>query len=142
MCLFPALESQLETEHDERTQLVREKHDLERRLASYHETEKSSLAADEALLHRLKRDLRRTKALLRDAQTMLERQKADSPTKAILRQLRNQLEDAESSRMVAVKAKQTLEAELNEVMAQSEEVSNRGTLNHRPASDVFITIRG
>lgn len=109
---------------------------MERRLASYHETEKSSQAADEALLHRLKRDLKRTKALLRDAQTMLERQKADSPSKAILRQLRNQLEDAESSRMVAVKAKQTLEAELNEVMAQSEEVSNSFAI------ECFATIRG
>lgn len=117
-----ALEAQLETEYEERTTLLREKHDLERRLQSFHENERSNQAADEALLQRLKRDLRRTKALLRDAQTMLERQKADSPGKAVLRQLRNQLEDAECARQNAVKAKQIIEGELNEAQQQFEEV--------------------
>ena len=71
--------------------------------------------------YRLKRDLKRTKALLRDAQTMLERSKGDSTGKAALRQLKNQLEDAECARAVAVKAKQALEQELNETQASLEE---------------------
>ena len=70
---------------------------------------------------RLKRDLKRTKALLRDAQTMLERSKGDSTGKAALRQLKNQLEDAECVRAAAVKAKQALEQELNESQASLEE---------------------
>ncbi|KOX79447.1 Unconventional myosin-XVIIIa [Melipona quadrifasciata] len=68
-----------------------------------------------------RRDLKRTKALLRDAQTMLERSKGDSTGKAALRQLKNQLEDAECARAVAVKAKQALEQELNETQASLEE---------------------
>ncbi|XP_076483139.1 uncharacterized protein LOC143304562 [Bombus vancouverensis nearcticus] len=72
--------------------------------------------------HRLKRDLKRTKALLRDAQTMLERSKGDSTGKAALRQLKNQLEDAECARAVAVKAKQALEQEPNETRASLQEV--------------------
>ncbi|XP_033314382.1 myosin-2 heavy chain, non muscle-like, partial [Bombus bifarius] len=72
--------------------------------------------------HRLKRDLKRTKALLRDAQTMLEISKGDSTGKAALRQLKNQLEDAECARAVAVKAKQALEQELNETQASLQEV--------------------
>nr|XP_033204778.1 uncharacterized protein LOC117165501 [Bombus vancouverensis nearcticus] len=72
--------------------------------------------------HRLKRDLKRTKALLRDAQTMLEKSKGDSTGKAALRQLKNQLEDAECARAVAVKAKQALEQEPNEAQASLQEV--------------------
>lgn len=59
--------------------------------------------------------------MLRDAQTMLERSKGDSTGKAALRQLKNQLEDAECARAVAIKAKQALEQELNETQASLEE---------------------
>lgn len=65
--------------------------------------------------------MKRTKALLRDTQTMLERSKGDSTGKAALRQLKNQLEDVECARAVAVKAKQALEQELNETQASLEE---------------------
>lgn len=70
---------------------------------------------------RLKRDLKRTKALLRDAQMMLERSKADSGSKMALRQLKNQLEDAECARAIAVKAKQALEQDLTETQLAHEE---------------------
>jgi myosin-18 len=56
-----ALEAQLENEHEERTLLLREKHELERRLAAAAEAERNDRAGDEALLQRLKRDLKRTK---------------------------------------------------------------------------------
>ncbi|KAJ9580909.1 hypothetical protein L9F63_023911, partial [Diploptera punctata] len=85
-----ALEAQLESEHEERTQLLREKHELERRLGAVEEAGRANRATEEDQLHRLRRDLRRTKALLRDAQTQLERSRGDSPGKAIVRQLRNQ----------------------------------------------------
>jgi myosin-18 len=73
----------------------------------------------------LKRDLKRTRALLRDAQTMLERSKGDSTGKAALRHLKNQLEDAECARAVAVKAKQALEQDLSETQAALEEASRQ-----------------
>ncbi|XP_023703143.1 unconventional myosin-XVIIIa isoform X2 [Cryptotermes secundus] len=116
-----ALEAQLESEHEERTQLLREKHELERRLGALEEEGRASRATDEDQLHRLRKDLRRTKALLRDAQTQLERSRGDSPGKAILRQLRNQLEDVECARSAAVKARQSAEMELGEVQAQLDE---------------------
>ncbi|XP_012266439.2 unconventional myosin-XVIIIa isoform X2 [Athalia rosae] len=118
-----ALEVQLETEHEERTILLREKHELERRLVAFEEQDRTDRAADAEAMQRLKRDLKRTRALLRDAQTMLERTKGDSAGKAALRQLKNQLEDAECARAVAVKAKQALEVELNETQAALEEAS-------------------
>ncbi|XP_067015742.2 unconventional myosin-XVIIIa isoform X2 [Anabrus simplex] len=116
-----ALEAQLESEHEERTLLLREKHELERRLSSMEEQERTTRATDEDQLHRLRRDLKRTKALLRDAQTMLERARGESPGKALIRQLRNQLEDAEFARSAAVKARQGAELELQEVQGQLEE---------------------
>ncbi|XP_050476992.1 unconventional myosin-XVIIIa-like isoform X2 [Bombus huntii] len=115
------LESQLENEREERTILLREKHELECRLVAIEEQDRAERAAETDTMHRLKRDLKRTKALLRDAQTMLERSKGDSTGKAALRQLKNQLEDAECVRAVAVKAKQALEQELNETQASLQE---------------------
>jgi hypothetical protein len=40
---------------------------------------------------RLRKDLRRTKALLKDAQSAVERSKAESSSKVVLRQLKNQV---------------------------------------------------
>lgn len=74
-----ALEAQLESEHEERTLLLREKHELERRLVASLDTDRSDKAYDEALMQRLKRDLKRTKALLRDTQAQLERLKTENP---------------------------------------------------------------
>ncbi|XP_017083666.1 unconventional myosin-XVIIIa isoform X7 [Drosophila eugracilis] len=123
-----ALECQLETEHEERTLLLREKHELERRLSSMEDRDRVDRDAEEALNQKLRRDLRKYKALLKDAQTQLDRQKADTPGKTLIRQLRNQLEDAESARSLAMKARQTAEAELTEVQAMFEE-------SHRARND-------
>nr|CAD7453161.1 unnamed protein product [Timema tahoe] len=116
------LEAQLETEHEERTHLLREKHELERRLATMDEEGRAKEALQEEQLLRLRRDLRRNKVLLRDAQTMLERSRGDSPSKAILRQLRNQLEDTDFARTIAVKAKQALEMDLADLQTTLDEV--------------------
>ncbi|CRL01848.1 CLUMA_CG015407, isoform A [Clunio marinus] len=117
-----ALECQLEQEHEERTLLVREKHELERRLNMLEDQDRAERAAEEAATQKLKKDLRKCKALLRDAQTQLERSKADGTGKAIIRQLRNQLEDAESARTVAIKARQTAESELSDLQTSLDEI--------------------
>ncbi|XP_050097140.1 uncharacterized protein LOC126578527 isoform X4 [Anopheles aquasalis] len=118
-----SLECQLEQEHEERTLLLREKHELERRLSSLEDQDRAERAAEEATMQKLKRDNRKYRALLRDAQSQLERAKGDSAGKALVRQLRNQLEDAESARAVAVKARQTLEVELQDAQMLIEETS-------------------
>lgn len=116
-----ALECQLEGEHEERTLLLREKHELERRLNSLEDQDRADRAAEEAANQKLKRDLRKYKALLRDAQSQLERAKGDSAGKATIRQLRNQLEDAESARTIAQKARQAADNELTECQSLLEE---------------------
>ncbi|KAK9892322.1 hypothetical protein WA026_019778 [Henosepilachna vigintioctopunctata] len=116
-----ALEAQLENEHEERTMLLRQKHELERRLASAAESERHDRQGDEVIIRRLKNDLRKTKALLRDCQMQLDMQKADMPGKNVIRQLKNQLEDTECARALAVKSKQSLESELAETQLLLEE---------------------
>nr|CAD7394516.1 unnamed protein product [Timema cristinae] len=137
------LEAQLETEHEERTHLLREKHELERRLATMDEEGRAKEALQEEQLLRLRRDLRRNKVLLRDAQTMLERSRGDSPSKAILRQLRNQLEDTDFARTIAVKAKQALEMDLadlqttlDEVQRAKSEAEEKASLATRERSEI------
>lgn len=116
-----ALECQLESEHEERTLLLRERHEMERRLADYEERLRASRATDQETLQKLRRDLKRTKALLRDAQATIHQSKADTPNKAVIRMLKNQLEDAECARVAAVKSRQVAEAESRESTAALEE---------------------
>lgn len=88
-CLSPALESQLESEHEERTLVVREKHELERRLAALQD--RSVGHVEEEYVLKLKKELKKTKALLRDTQTMLEKTQSEGGHKLMLRQLKTQV---------------------------------------------------
>lgn len=114
----------MEAEHEERTLLLREKHELERRVSSMEDQDRVDRQTEEAANQKIRRDLRKYKALLKDAHAQLERLKADTPGKTLIRQLRNQLEDAESARTIAMKGRQTAEADLAEAQAMYEE-SNR-----------------
>ncbi|XP_049879362.1 unconventional myosin-XVIIIa isoform X2 [Pectinophora gossypiella] len=117
------LESQLESEHAERSLLLRERHELERRLASLEETARAETHEQAQLVQRLKRDLKRYRALLRDAQTMLEQKEKEGGGKAQIRQLKNQVEDLELAVRAATKAKQAAEAEAAEAHAALEEAT-------------------
>uniref|UniRef100_A0A182NZP0 Myosin tail domain-containing protein n=1 Tax=Anopheles epiroticus TaxID=199890 RepID=A0A182NZP0_9DIPT len=142
-----SLECQLEQEHEERTQLLRDKHELERKLASLEDQDRAERAAEEAMVQRLKRDNRKYKALLRDAQSQLDRAKGDSASKALVRQLRNQLEDAESARVAALKARQVLEGELQDAQMLLEETQrarneaeDRATMAQRDRTELQAQI--
>ena len=80
---------ELENEHEERINFVREKHELETRIINLQEM--ASRSADEEQVSKLKRDLKRTKALLKDAQLMVEKSRNESSNKVVLRQLKNQV---------------------------------------------------
>ncbi|XP_063885218.1 centrosome-associated protein CEP250-like isoform X4 [Scylla paramamosain] len=114
-----ALESQLENEHEERTLLVREKHELERRVSDLQDRNVGQV--DEEYVHKLKKELKKTKALLRDTQTMLEKSQSEGGQKLLIRQLKTQLEDAEFAKTAAIKARQCAEADLSDLTSQMEE---------------------
>ena len=59
------LEQQLEQEHEERVAMMREKHEMEDKMRRMQEVVER--AGDEDKNERLRKDLKRTKALLRDA---------------------------------------------------------------------------
>ncbi|XP_022085605.1 unconventional myosin-XVIIIa-like isoform X2 [Acanthaster planci] len=114
------LENQIEEDYKERQSLMRQKRDLEHKLA---ELQEHPRASDRDTERRLRKDLKKTKALLNDAQVMLERQKASAPSSSKIKQLKNELEDSQYATMAAVKARQSMENELAELQNQLEDVS-------------------
>merc|ERR1712079_91444 len=124
------LEQQLEMENEERKGFVRERHELELRIRNLEDL--LARSGDEDLIARLKRDLKRTKALLRDAQLMLEKAQNEGSNKVLIRQLKNQLEDAEFARTAALKGKQNSELELADVQQQLDDIiRTKGNLEEK-----------
>lgn len=80
---------QLEEEEQERATLSKQRRDLEQELA--HVKDNGVGPHDAEMERRLKRDLKRYKALLADAQTMIDHLKADVVTKQQMRQLKAQV---------------------------------------------------
>ena len=124
------LEQQLEIENEERKGFVRERHELELRIRNLEDL--LARSGDEEQIARLKRDLKRTKALLRDAQLMLEKAQNEGSNKVLIRQLKNQLEDAEFARTAALKGKQNAELELADVQQQLDDIiRTKGNLEEK-----------
>lgn len=69
----------------------------------------------------LKRQMQKYKMLAIDGQTQLERFSENIPKQSILKALKSQLEDSEISKANALKAKQILQCEVNELQTQIEE---------------------
>lgn len=82
------MEIQLEEDYEERQSVMREKKNLERRVQ---ELMDKPLASDKDTEKRLRKDLKKTKALLKDAQTMLDRQSSAAPSGTKLKQLKNEV---------------------------------------------------
>lgn len=114
------LEIQLEEEYRDRQTAQKEKRELERQVA---ELRDKKVEGDKDTEKRLRRDLKRTKALLYDTQTTLEKLQAGAPSHLKLKSLKNDLEDAQLATAAAVKARQTIENELLESQAKVEELS-------------------
>jgi len=124
------LEQQLEMENEERKGFVRERHELELRIRNLEDL--LARSGDEEQIARLKRDLKRTKALLRDAQLMLEKAQNEGSNKVLIRQLKNQLEDAEFARTAALKGNQNAELELADVQQQLDDIiRTKGNLEEK-----------
>merc|ERR1719339_441247 len=115
------LEQQLEQEHEERISFLRERHELEGKIMGLQDL--LERAGDEEQVAKLKKDLKRTKALLKDVQLMIEKAQNEGTNKVLVRQLKNQLEDAEFARTAAMKARQNAELELADTVVQLEDVS-------------------
>ncbi|XP_046719555.1 unconventional myosin-XVIIIa isoform X1 [Silurus meridionalis] len=114
------MEVQLEEEYEDKQKVLRERRELEAKL----------LAAQDQVSHRdvetekrLRKDLKRTKALLADAQIMLDHLKNNAPSKREIAQLKNQLEESEFTCAAAVKARKAMEVEIEDLHVQMDDIS-------------------
>ncbi|KAG8450460.1 hypothetical protein GDO86_002932 [Hymenochirus boettgeri] len=114
------MELQLEEEYEEKQKVLREKRDLENRLNTVSDQVSSR---DFETEKRLRKDLKRTKALLADAQIMLDHLKNNAPSKREIAQLRSQLEESEFTSAAAVKARKSMEVEIEDLHLQIDDIS-------------------
>ncbi|XP_051539744.1 unconventional myosin-XVIIIb-like isoform X2 [Myxocyprinus asiaticus] len=124
------LEMQLEQEYEEKQMVVHEKHDLEGLIATLCEQVGHR---DFDVEKRLRRDLKRTHALLSDTQLLLStvdrpRQGHDPGGKEQLERLRCQLEDSEAQRLEAESVQKTLAAELDNAQVELENICKQESL--------------
>nr|XP_046244062.1 unconventional myosin-XVIIIa isoform X11 [Scatophagus argus] len=114
------MEVQLEEEYDEKQKVLKEKRELESKLLTAQDKVRSGDLETEK---RLRKDLKRTKALLADAQIMLDHIKNNAPSKREIAQLKNQLEESEFTCAAAVKARKSMEVEIEDLHVQMEDIS-------------------
>ncbi|XP_041851008.1 unconventional myosin-XVIIIa-like isoform X1 [Melanotaenia boesemani] len=114
------IEVQLEEQYDEKQKVLKEKRELESKLLS---AQNKVRIGDIETEKRLRKDLKRTKALLADAQIMLDHIKNNAPSKREIAQLKNQLEESEFTCAAAVKARKSMEVEIEDLHVQMEDIS-------------------
>ncbi|NWZ73369.1 MY18A protein, partial [Acrocephalus arundinaceus] len=114
------MDVQLEEEYEDKQKVLREKRELESKLSAVSE---QANQRDFETEKRLRRDLKRTKALLADAQIMLDHLKNNAPSKREITQLKNQLEESEFTCAAAVKARKSMEVEIEDLHLQIDDLA-------------------
>uniref|UniRef100_A0A8B9JH92 Myosin XVIIIAb n=1 Tax=Astyanax mexicanus TaxID=7994 RepID=A0A8B9JH92_ASTMX len=114
------MEVQLEEEYEDKQKVLRERRELEAKLMT---AQDQVSHRDVEAEKRLRKDLKRTKALLADAQIMLDHLKNNAPSKREIAQLKNQLEESEFTCAAAVKARKAMEVEIEDLHVQMDEIS-------------------
>ncbi|XP_052611846.1 unconventional myosin-XVIIIa isoform X10 [Peromyscus californicus insignis] len=113
------MEVQLEEEYEDKQKALREKRELESKLSTLSDQVNQRDFESEK---RLRKDLKRTKALLADAQIMLDHLKNNAPSKREIAQLKNQLEESEFTCAAAVKARKAMEVEMEDLHLQIDDI--------------------
>ncbi|XP_031210359.1 unconventional myosin-XVIIIa isoform X6 [Mastomys coucha] len=118
------MEVQLEEEYEDKQKALREKRELENKLSTLSDQVNQRDFESEK---RLRKDLKRTKALLADAQIMLDHLKNNAPSKREIAQLKNQLEESEFTCAAAVKARKAMEVEMEDLHLQIDDIAKAKT---------------
>ncbi|XP_028615118.1 unconventional myosin-XVIIIa isoform X1 [Grammomys surdaster] len=118
------MEVQLEEEYEDKQKALREKRELESKLSALSDQVNQRDFESEK---RLRKDLKRTKALLADAQIMLDHLKNNAPSKREIAQLKNQLEESEFTCAAAVKARKAMEVEMEDLHLQIDDIAKAKT---------------
>lgn len=112
-----AFEEQLADLQDTNSSLMKQNRMLESRIR---EVDNHSCSIEMSSGH-YKRDLKKALALLRDTQHVLAHERENAPSQSLIRQLQEQLDDAEAAKLSALKGRHSLESELAELRTQLEE---------------------
>lgn len=138
-----AVEAQLEEESEAVSLLQREKRDLERKLRDMLANGAGSTSGGSHGMHgaknggyrgesngggnevKLRRQMLKYKQLAIDAQTQLEKLRESIPKQSILKALKAQLEDSEITKANALKAKQLLQVEIDNLQQQLDESNSQ-----------------
>uniref|UniRef100_A0A671FHQ8 Unconventional myosin-XVIIIa n=1 Tax=Rhinolophus ferrumequinum TaxID=59479 RepID=A0A671FHQ8_RHIFE len=118
------MEVQLEEEYEDKQKVLREKRELEGKLTTLSDQVNQRDFESEK---RLRKDLKRTKALLADSQIMLDHLKNNAPSKREIAQLKNQLEESEFTCAAAVKARKAMEVEIEDLHLQIDDIAKTKT---------------
>ncbi|XP_051035851.1 unconventional myosin-XVIIIa isoform X4 [Phodopus roborovskii] len=118
------MEVQLEEEYEDKQKALREKRELESKLSTLSDQVNQRDFESEK---RLRKDLKRTKALLADAQIMLDHLKNNAPSKREIAQLKSQLEESEFTCAAAVKARKAMEVEIEDLHLQIDDIAKAKT---------------
>ncbi|XP_075417398.1 unconventional myosin-XVIIIa isoform X2 [Tenrec ecaudatus] len=118
------MEVQMEEEYEDKQKVLREKRELESKLTALSDQVSQRDLESEK---RLRKDLKRSKALLADAQIMLDHLKNNAPSKRELAQLKNQLEESEFTCTTAVKARKAMEVEIEDLHLQIDDIAKAKT---------------
>uniref|UniRef100_A0A3P8P4C5 Myosin XVIIIAa n=1 Tax=Astatotilapia calliptera TaxID=8154 RepID=A0A3P8P4C5_ASTCA len=113
------MEVQLEEEYEDKQKVLRERRELESKLLN---AQDQVSQRDVETEKRLRKDLKRTKVLLADAQIMLDHVKSNAPSKREITQLKNQLEESEFTCAASVKARKSMELEIEDLHIQMEDM--------------------
>ncbi|XP_058278750.1 unconventional myosin-XVIIIb isoform X1 [Hirundo rustica] len=119
------LEMQLEQEHEQKQMVLHEKQDLEGLIGTLCE---QIGHRDFDVEKRLRRDLRRTRALLADVQLLLAAPAEPGASAQELEHLRKQLEESEARCAEAQRSQQTVALELENLHTELETLSRNKTL--------------
>ncbi|TRY99882.1 hypothetical protein DNTS_001841 [Danionella cerebrum] len=114
------MEVQLEEEYADKQRVLREKRELESKLMTAQEQVGQKDVETEK---RLRKDLKRTKVLLADAQIMLDHLKSNVPSKREISTLKNKLEESEFACAAAVKSRKSMELEIEDLHIQMDDIS-------------------
>ena len=101
-----------------RVSLAQARRDMEREMAEY-----QNRLGDPEVEKKLKAKVRKYKTLLQDLTQELEHEREMRGNSAMVKSLRNQLEDLQASERTAVKTQKRLQEEVEELQTQSDELT-------------------
>uniref|UniRef100_A0A914C202 Myosin XVIIIA n=1 Tax=Acrobeloides nanus TaxID=290746 RepID=A0A914C202_9BILA len=112
-----AFEDEISELQDNNSSLLKQNRLLEARCQQVEIRNQTHLEANGS---RYKREYKKALALLKDTQNVLAMERENAPSQSLIRQLREQMEEAEAAKLSALKGRHSLEGELSELRTQLE----------------------